>query len=70
MRLSAPELVIILVIVLVLFGAKRLPGLASSIGTSIKEFRQATKDEDEDEGGDGADDSTPRSAETDHDTGH
>jgi sec-independent protein translocase protein TatA len=68
MRLSAPELVIILVIVLVLFGAKRLPGLASSIGTSIKEFRQATKDEDE--GEDDADDGTPRSADTDHDTGH
>ncbi len=72
MRLSAPELVIILVIVLVLFGAKRLPGLASSIGTSIKEFRQATKDEDEVEGEveDEADDGTPRSADTDHDTGH
>jgi sec-independent protein translocase protein TatA len=64
MRLSAPELVIILVIVLVLFGAKRLPGLASSVGSSIKEFRQATKD-DEDE----ADDTAPRSADTDPDTG-
>jgi sec-independent protein translocase protein TatA len=67
MRLSAPELVIILVIVLVLFGAKRLPGLASSVGTSIKEFRQATKD-DEDE--DDADGNASRSADTDHDTGH
>lgn len=65
MRLSAPELVIILVIVLVLFGAKRLPGLASSVGSSIKEFRQATKD-DEDE----ADDPAARSADTDPDTGH
>lgn len=65
MRLSAPELVIILVIVLVLFGAKRLPGLASSVGSSIKEFRQATKD-DEDE----AEDTTARSADTDPDTGH
>lgn len=66
MRLSAPELVIILVIVLVLFGAKRLPGLASSVGSSIKEFRQATKDlDDEDE----TDDTTSRSTDTDHDTG-
>lgn len=67
MRLSAPELVIILVIVLVLFGAKRLPGLASSVGSSIKEFRKATNDlEDEAE----ADDPTTRSADSDHDTGH
>jgi sec-independent protein translocase protein TatA len=66
MRLSAPELVIILVIVLVLFGAKRLPGLASSVGSSIKEFRQATKDlDDEDE----KDDTTSRSTDTDHDNG-
>lgn len=66
MRLSAPELVIILVIVLVLFGAKRLPGLASSVGSSIKEFRQATKDLDDE---DGTDDTTSRSTDTDHDTG-
>jgi sec-independent protein translocase protein TatA len=67
MRLSAPELVIILVIVLVLFGAKRLPGLASSVGSSIKEFRQATKDlDDEDE----TDDKASRPADTEHDTGH
>ena len=67
MRLSAPELVIILVIVLVLFGAKRLPGLASSVGSSIKEFRQATKDLDEDD--QASDDTTSRSTDTDHDTG-
>ncbi|MFP4148338.1 MAG: twin-arginine translocase TatA/TatE family subunit [Nitriliruptoraceae bacterium] len=67
MRLSAPELVIILVIVLVLFGAKRLPGLASSVGSSIKEFRKATKDlEDEDD----SDDPAPRAADSDRDTGH
>ncbi|MFP4310853.1 MAG: twin-arginine translocase TatA/TatE family subunit [Nitriliruptoraceae bacterium] len=69
MRLSAPELVIILVIVLVLFGAKRLPGLASSVGSSIKEFRKATKDlEDEDQ--DDSDDPAPRAADSDRDAGH
>jgi sec-independent protein translocase protein TatA len=36
------ELVIILLIVLLLFGAKRLPEVASSMGKSIKEFRKAT----------------------------
>jgi sec-independent protein translocase protein TatA len=42
------ELIIVLVIVLLLFGAKRLPDLASSMGKSIKEFRKATNDTDED----------------------
>lgn len=36
------ELGIILLIVLLLFGAKRLPEVASSMGRSIKEFRKAT----------------------------
>lgn len=39
------ELLIILFIVLLLFGAKKLPGLASSVGTSMKEFRKAARDE-------------------------
>jgi len=43
-RLGPTELVIILIIVMLLFGAKRLPDLAGSIGTSMKEFRKATKD--------------------------
>lgn len=36
------ELLIILLIVLLLFGARRLPDLAGSIGRSIKEFRRAS----------------------------
>lgn len=38
------ELFIILFIVLLLFGARKLPALAGSVGTSIREFRKATKD--------------------------
>jgi sec-independent protein translocase protein TatA len=38
------ELIIILVIVLVLFGASRLPALARSIGQSAKEFRKGLGD--------------------------
>ena len=41
------ELVIILVIVLVLFGAKRLPELASGMGKAIKNFKKATNEPDE-----------------------
>ncbi len=47
------ELLIILFIVLLLFGAKKLPGLAGSIGTSMKELRRAAREDDvaEDDGG-------------------
>src|ERR1043165_2125890 len=38
------EMVLILAVVLVLFGAKRLPELAKGLGTGIKEFKKATRD--------------------------
>lgn len=40
MGLGAPELVIILVVVLLLFGSTRLPKLARSLGQASKEFKQ------------------------------
>ena len=42
------ELLIILFIVMLLFGAKKLPDLAGSIGTSMRELRKAAR-EDADE---------------------
>jgi sec-independent protein translocase protein TatA len=42
---SGPELLIVLFIVILLFGAKKLPELAKGLGTGIKEFRKATKGE-------------------------
>ncbi len=45
--LGMQELIIILVIVLVLFGAKRLPELASGMGKAIKNFKKATTEPDE-----------------------
>jgi sec-independent protein translocase protein TatA len=45
--LGMPELVIILVILLVLFGGSKLPGLAKGLGQSIKEFKKSTKDDDD-----------------------
>jgi sec-independent protein translocase protein TatA len=47
--LGPPELILILVIVLILFGPGKLTGLGSSLGKSIKEFRKATTDPDEEE---------------------
>lgn len=46
--LGAPELIIILVIILVIFGGSQLPKLARSLGTSAKELRKGLKDEDGD----------------------
>ena len=43
-NLRMPELVIIFLVVLLLFGAKRLPDLFKSFGKSIKEFKKATSD--------------------------
>lgn len=42
--LGATEIIIILAVVLVLFGAKRIPEFARGLGQGIKEFRQASKD--------------------------
>ncbi len=46
--LGAPEIIVILVLLLVLFGAKRLPELARSLGQGIKEFRKSVKEITED----------------------
>jgi len=37
----------VLAIILVLFGGSKLPSLAKGLGQSIKEFKKASKDEDE-----------------------
>jgi sec-independent protein translocase protein TatA len=42
-----PELIILLALILLIFGAKSLPGLARGMGQSITEFKKATKDGDE-----------------------
>ena len=43
-NLAGPDLIIILLIVLLLFGAKKLPELAKGLGQGIKEFKKATGD--------------------------
>jgi len=48
--LSTPDLLIILAIVLLLFGAKKLPELSRSLGTSARELRKGLNG-DEEKGG-------------------
>jgi sec-independent protein translocase protein TatA len=38
------EVILILAVVLILFGAKKIPELAKGLGSGIKEFKKATKD--------------------------
>jgi len=47
--LGGPELMIILVIILLLFGGAKLPALAKGLGESIREFKKAAKEGSEEE---------------------
>jgi sec-independent protein translocase protein TatA len=42
--LGFPELVVILVIVILIFGANRLPEIGRGIGKGIRNFKEATRD--------------------------
>jgi sec-independent protein translocase protein TatA len=44
--LGMPELILILIIALVIFGPSKLPEMGASIGKAIREFRNATKEPD------------------------
>ena len=58
MGLGIPELIVILFLVILIFGASRLPELAKSVGVSMKEFKKATR-EVTDEIQNAAEDTTP-----------
>jgi sec-independent protein translocase protein TatA len=44
MELSLPHILILLVIVLLVFGAKRIPEIGSSLGKGIREFKNSLKE--------------------------
>lgn len=44
-RLGVTEILIILLVVLLLFGGKKIPELMKGLGSGIKEFKNAAKDE-------------------------
>lgn len=46
-RLGVTEILLILLVVLLLFGARRLPEIGSAIGKAIKEFKKSSRDEDD-----------------------
>ena len=46
---SMPELLVILAIIVLLFGAKKIPELAKGLGSGIKNFKKAMKEDEEEE---------------------
>ncbi len=65
-QIGAGEIIVIVVVLIVLFGARKLPELARSIGASAKEFRKgieegATEEREEEAG---VDEPAPKSSES------
>ena len=55
LRFGMGELVVIFLIIVVLFGAKRLPEIGRALGKALREFKKADKDITGDAGGDTTD---------------
>ena len=47
--IGMPQVIIIVVAILLLFGGRKIPELMRGLGTGIKEFKNATKSDDDDE---------------------
>jgi sec-independent protein translocase protein TatA len=46
--LGTPEIILIAIVILVLFGAKKIPELMQGLGKGVKEFKKATNDIEKD----------------------
>ncbi|WP_374541632.1 twin-arginine translocase TatA/TatE family subunit [Flavobacterium sp.] len=46
-RLGTTEIILIIAVVLLLFGGKKIPELMKGLGSGVKEFKKAAKGEDE-----------------------
>ena len=46
--IGAPQIILIVVVLILLFGAKKIPELMKGVGKGIKEFKDATNEEDKD----------------------
>ena len=45
MVIGAPQIILIVIVVLLLFGGKKIPELMRGLGSGIKEFKDASKDD-------------------------
>ena len=46
LAIGAPQIILIVVVVLLLFGGKKIPELMRGLGSGIKEFKDASKEDD------------------------
>ena len=46
--IGGPQIILIVIVVLLLFGGRNIPELMRGLGSGIKEFKKATKEEEED----------------------
>ena len=53
MNVGLPEILLLLFIIVLLFGAKKLPDLARGMGEALREFRKAQKEERDGDDSDG-----------------
>jgi len=47
LMIGAPQIILIVVIILLLFGGRKIPELMRGLGSGIKEFKDASKDEED-----------------------
>lgn len=47
LMIGAPQIILIVVVVLLLFGGKKIPELMRGLGSGIKEFKNASKEDDD-----------------------
>jgi len=45
--IGAPQIILIVVVILLLFGGRKIPELMRGLGSGIKEFKDASKDDDD-----------------------
>lgn len=46
LAIGAPQIILVVIVVLLLFGGKKIPELMRGLGSGIKEFKDASKDDD------------------------
>tara|TARA_B100000989_G_scaffold235151_1_gene181954 strand:+ start:403 stop:570 length:168 start_codon:yes stop_codon:yes gene_type:complete len=46
--IGGPQIILIIIVVLLLFGGRKIPELMRGLGSGIKEFKKASKEEDDD----------------------
>jgi sec-independent protein translocase protein TatA len=61
-NLGAPELLIVLLVILVLFGGAKLPKLARSLGQAQSEFKRGLSDEEKSQASEAKNDDKPASS--------